>query len=73
MVLFCNDTTIKLHFFSFHILSLLDALPSGFSWPIPPAIPDDEYFGILNPPAPAPPALFKDPTGPPIPEPDPYL
>lgn len=56
----------------FHILSLLlDALPSGFSCPIPPAIPDEEYFGILNPPAP--PAPFSDPTGPPIPEPDPYL
>lgn len=63
----CNDT-IVIAFFILHILSLF---PRGFNWPMPPAIPDDEYLGILNPPPPpipddAPPP--RDPTAPPIPE-----
>jgi len=52
------------------ILSLLDELPKGFNYPMPPAIPEEEYLGILKPPPLGP---FNEPAGPPIPEPDPYL
>jgi len=51
---------------------LLDALPIGFNCPILPAIPELEYFGMLeNPPPAIPPP--NEPIPPPIPLLAPYL